>query len=241
MSTAQKIRVLVVDDSTFMRSLLSRLISNSPQFEVVGTAENGLLALEKIKLLQPDVVTLDVEMPELNGLEALKRIMRECPTPVVMISTLTEAGAKETMEALSLGAVDFMPKAIEDASRNIANQAKIIADKLMAASQARVGQAKPVVAMPTVVPAATTGAVAPKQVRTPKPMTRLVVVGSSTGGPKALESIIPQLPASLRVPMLVAQHMPAHFTQALAQRLNALSPLTVVEAKAGDVLQPGHV
>jgi len=246
--TDRKFRVLVVDDSSFMRSLLSRLIAKHPQLEVIDTAENGMIAIEKVSSLRPDVVTMDVEMPVMSGIEALKQIMQHTPTPVVMISSLTEEGAKATLDALAIGAVDFLPKALEDASRNVATQAEIIHDKLLAAAQARVAGHRPASApaamatAPAAKPLAPTApALQPLKARSPRTAAKILLIGSSTGGPKALEQLIPQLPAELRVPVVIAQHMPAHFTTAMANRLNTISKVSVREAVQGDTLQPGTV
>jgi|GEM_PF-2769084 len=131
-----KLRVLVVDDSAFMRSIITRLITQDERFEVVGKATNGREAITKVKELKPDLVTMDIEMPEMNGLEALGHIMKETPVPVIMLSSLTEAGARETMKALELGAIDFMPKAMQDAEQNLPGQGKVLTAKLWAASKA---------------------------------------------------------------------------------------------------------
>lgn len=243
----RKIRVLVVDDSSFMRSLLTRLIVKHPQLEVIDTAENGKVGIEKVAALRPDVVTMDIEMPVMSGLEALKHIMQNTPTPVVMISSLTEAGAKATMDALGLGAIDFLPKAMEDASRSVTMQADIIHEKILAAAQAKVGSTRPVLRAPVapvagVKPAPTTAPVVrTSKIRSPKSFVKIMVIGSSTGGPKALEQLVPLLPAGLRVPVVIAQHMPPHFTMAMAQRLNGISKVPVKEAVEGETLKPGHV
>lgn len=135
---SDKIKVLIVDDSAFMRNILERMIKSHSQMEVVGKAENGLEAIDLVKSLNPDVVTLDIEMPKMNGLEALQIIMRECPVPVLMISSLTEQGAKETMKALQLGAVDFIPKALSNADENIFKKADFVQEKIIAASRSKV-------------------------------------------------------------------------------------------------------
>ncbi len=265
---SDKVRVLIVDDSAFMRSVLTRLISASDDFEIVGTGVNGQEAVDKVKELKPDVVTLDIEMPVKTGIEALSEIVSsDNPVPCVMISSLTEEGAQATLEALELGAVDFIPKALGDASRNILRQAGIIQEKLKAAvsvrkrhmrpttpvrapsaatSQAPASPATPARPEAKAAPRLTTETPTPVQKRlstkTGRPKSpKIIVVGSSTGGPKALQEFIPFLPANLSVPVVVAQHMPANFTGPMANRLNAKSGLNVQEAQHGDVLKPGNV
>ncbi|MCP5405122.1 MAG: chemotaxis response regulator protein-glutamate methylesterase [Pseudomonadaceae bacterium] len=238
----KRIRVLVVDDSSFMRSALVRMIETNPRFEVVGTAENGQKGVEMAKQLRPDAMTMDIEMPVMNGIEALREIMASVKTPVIMISTLSEAGAKITLEALSIGAVDFIPKALHDKGGNIFREAETLQAKLMAA--AGVADASPVapkvpgtpapaavVAGPVKLAAAPVGRIAPQ----------MVVIGSSTGGPRALQSVVAALPENIKVPVVVAQHMPAEFTKALANRLDETCKVRVVEAADGMAVQAGQV
>lgn len=233
---AGEIRVLVVDDSTFMRSALVRMIEMDSRFKVVGVGKDGLEGVAKAEELRPDVMTLDVEMPNMNGIEALRKIMAGVKTPVIMVSTLTEAGAKTTMEALELGAVDFIPKALADKDKNIFRGAAAIHEKLLAAAGA--GPARRAVA-----PAPTPPVEAPKAVRGPVThvAARVVVIGSSTGGPKALLAVLKDLPANFKAPVVVAQHMPPTFTHVLAQRLDEICPVTVMEAQDGTHLEPGKV
>ncbi|HHW13652.1 MAG TPA: chemotaxis response regulator protein-glutamate methylesterase [Firmicutes bacterium] len=226
------LRVLVVDDSAFFRRLIGEVLSRDPGLRVAGVARDGLDAVEKTKSLRPDVVTLDVNMPELNGLEALRRIMREAPTPVVMLSSLTTEGAEETIQALQEGAVDFLCKpALAQAGG--AWQEELVA-KVKVAARANLGRpetpgrpARLAKQAPAGGRRATGG--------------RIVAIGTSTGGPKALQEVIPRLPAGLPVGVLVVQHMPAGFTRTLAQRLDAASPLRVKEAEQGEAVQPGTV
>lgn len=238
---SEQIRVLVVDDSSFMRGALVRMIERDPRFKVIDTAVNGKEGVEKAKALKPDVMTMDVEMPVMTGLEALKEIMATVRTPVIMLSTLTEAGAETTIRALELGAVDFLPKALNDKDNNIFRGADGLYEKLLAA--ASVANGRKTQAVPQVVAAAP---VAPTPVIPVAPTVgtldaKVLLVGSSTGGPKALSSLISKLPARLPVPVVVAQHMPAQFTLALAKRLDETCPVSVVEAKAGEPLMPGKV
>lgn len=245
---AAKIRVLVVDDSAFMRNMLTRMIERDERFEVVDKATNGQEAIEKVANIKPDVVTLDIEMPVMNGLEALKQIMSRTPVPVVMVSSLTESGARETMEALNSGAVDFIPKALQDKDQNIFHVSEVLHEKLMAAASAKVGvgfsapASSAHTAAPSVAPAEKPKILAKpvlsaKQLRNP----RILVIGSSTGGPRALQEIVPQLPGDLKVPVVIAQHMPPNFTAAMSTRLHEQSPISVQEAADGMVLEPANV
>ncbi|WP_072396416.1 chemotaxis response regulator protein-glutamate methylesterase [Hyphomicrobium sp. CS1GBMeth3] len=223
------IRVLVVDDSPFMRGVLPPKIESDPRFKVVGTAVDGRDAVEKTLALKPDVVTLDIDMPVMNGLDALREIVRLSPASVVMLSARTEQGAAITLEALALGAVDFIPK-----SRGVDR----IHEKLLAAVEAkaqktRASAPKPVVALR---PAPPSRAAAGARINA-----KICVIGSSTGGPQALQTVLSQLPETLPVPVVVAQHMPPNFTKALAQRLNDLCKPAVVEAEDGMALTRGKI
>jgi two-component system chemotaxis response regulator CheB len=229
------IKVLVVDDSAFMRFTIAKYLGDRPEIHVVGAARDGIEALEMIPRLQPDVVTLDVEMPRLNGLSTLREIMAEHPRPVVMLSSLTSDGALETVQALTLGAVDFIAKPANKA--NMVSIMAEVASKITRAAQARVWavpRARPVqVAAPQ-----------PQSSKTTRPLRgreRVVVIGSSTGGPRALNSVIPALPGDLPAAVLVIQHMPVGFTRSLAERLDSISPLSVKEAEPGDCPEVGRV
>lgn len=233
----QPISVLVVDDSAFMRKVLVRRIESDPRFRIIDTAADGREAVEKTIRLKPDVVTLDVEMPVLDGIEALRQIVAKTSTPVIMVSAVTESGAKTTLDALAIGAVDFIPKS---------KGAELIHEKLLAAASTK----KRAPAMALVSPAsARPPAFAPPpsaaQHRAPFATARfapkVVIIGSSTGGPQALQKIIAQLPERMPVPIFVAQHMPQAFTAALARRLNDLCPPKVVEAKDGEEPVAGTV
>jgi two-component system chemotaxis response regulator CheB len=229
--------VLVVDDSAFMRRLVSDIVARSGAFRVVGTARNGFEALRQIHALDPEIVTLDVEMPELDGLQTLGYIMSETPRPVVMLSAAeTTRGRDVTLRALELGAVDFVRKPSGPISLDLA----IVADQLLAALGAATQvnlRGVGMLARPEVV------VVAPEPARARAlPAARTVVaVATSTGGPRALAEVIPALPASLAAAVLVVQHMPAGFTKSLAARLDAASHLDVTEAADGDVLHEGRV
>jgi two-component system chemotaxis response regulator CheB len=227
--SAPLIRVLVVDDSPFMRGVLPPKIESDPRFKVVGTAVDGKDAVEKTLALQPDVVTLDIDMPVMNGLDALKEIVRQSPAAVIMLSARTEQGAAITLEALSLGAVDFIPK-----SRGVDR----IHDKLLAAVEAKTQKAR----LATPRPAAAVRSTAPpRSVAGGRVTAKICIIGSSTGGPQALQAVLSQLPENLPVPVVIAQHMPPNFTRALAQRLNDTCRPKVVEAEDGMALTKGTV
>jgi two-component system chemotaxis response regulator CheB len=226
----EKIRVLVVDDSAFVRQALSRMIGSAPDMEVVGTAGDGAEGLQKARDLRPDVVTLDIKMPRVDGLVALQRIMAECPVPVLLLSSLTSEGADVTLRGLELGAVDFVDKSRVEGPMNLLALADELQAKVRVLAWSRERRDAPAPA-PAVGEAA---AAAPGR-------TEVVVIGASTGGPPALQQIIPQLPASLDLAVLVVQHMPVGFTRSLAERLAARSRLPVQEAVAGEAVRPGRV
>lgn len=230
------IRVLVVDDSAFMRLTISRYLETVDGLQVVGVARDGQEALDLIPALNPDVITMDVEMPRLDGLSTLRLLMRDDPRPVVMLSSLTTTGAAETIQALTLGAVDFVGKPTNKANINSVMQE--VAQKIRRAAAVRVQRlstARPGLPLPEKIPGSE------KIVRPMLKQDRVVVIGSSTGGPRALNTVIPELPAGLAAAVLVVQHMPAGFTRSLAERLDGLSPLRVKEAEPGDTLQTGRV
>lgn len=225
----RRVRVLIVDDSAVMRQLLSQLLSEDPEIEVVGTAADPFIARERIKALNPDVVTLDVEMPNMDGVTFLRKIMTLRPMPVIMVSTLTQAGAEITLEALEIGAVDFITKP----TTNVSNGMAAIAAEL---------QAKVKAAARTPVRARAT-APQPRAVQH-RPWTggteKIVVIGASTGGVEALKVVLMGLPAECP-PVLITQHMPPRFTGAFAERLNRECPMKVSEARHNDVVEPHHV
>lgn len=223
------IRVLVVDDSAFMRGVLPPKIEADPRFKVVGTAVDGRDAIEKTLALQPDVVTLDIDMPNMNGIDALREIVRQSTASVIMLSARTEQGAAITLEALALGAVDFIPK-----SRGVDR----IHEKLLAAVEAKTQRSRVSAPKPTVVvrPKGPSRAAGGARVNA-----QICIVGSSTGGPQALQAVLSQLPDTLPVPLVIAQHMPPNFTKALAQRLNDTCKPKIVEAEDGMALAKGTV
>ncbi len=222
------IRVLVVDDSAFMRYTITKYLTADPEIEVVGQARDGLDALEKVATLRPDVVTLDVEMPRMDGLTALRRIMREHPVPVVMLSSLTQRGAYTTIQALMRGAVDFVPKPTTGV--DIGTVADELIAKVKVAARSRLADAS----AGEPVSSGAKGGVRPFHRGDP-----LVVIGASTGGPRALQQVLSKLPGDFPAAVAIVQHMPPGFTQSLAQRLNECSSLTVQEAADGDRLAQG--
>lgn len=239
----KKVRALVVDDAVVVRRMVSDVLAEDPEIEVVGTAANGRIAIQKLTQVNPDIVTLDIEMPEMNGLETLAAIRKTHPTlPVIMFSTLTERGAAETLEALSLGASDYVTKPANVGSVALAQQR--IRDELIPKVKAlcRVAPPPAPVAEPRRVTAPAT-APAPRPTVAPTPasggLIEIVTIGVSTGGPNALAVLLPLLPANFPVPIVLVQHMPPMFTRLLAERLNTQSAITVVEAAGGEAIQPG--
>ncbi|MPQ66185.1 MULTISPECIES: chemotaxis response regulator protein-glutamate methylesterase [Pseudomonas] len=259
------VKVLVVDDSGFFRRRVSEILSADPSIQVVGTATNGKEAIDQALALKPDVITMDYEMPMMDGITAVRHIMQRCPTPVLMFSSLTHEGARVTLDALDAGAVDFLPKNFEDISRNPEKVKQLLCEKVHSISRSNrrfssVPAAAPSPA-PTPTPASSSyGSPAPAPVRTTPVASRapapahaavstsgapkrkaykLVAIGTSTGGPVALQRVLTQLPASFPAPIVLIQHMPAAFTKAFAERLDKLCQISVKEAEDGDILRPG--
>lgn len=247
------VKVLVVDDSGFFRRRVSEILSADPQIQVVGTATNGREAIDQALALKPDVITMDYEMPLMDGITAVRTIMQRCPTPVLMFSSLTHEGARVTLDALDAGAVDYLPKNFEDISRNPDKVRQLLCEKVhtiaranrryaayattapvSAPSSAATSAARPAPAAASSAAAAPATSAAPKR----KPY-RLVAIGTSTGGPVALQRVLTQLPANFPAPLVLIQHMPAAFTKAFAERLDKLCKITVKEAEDGDLLRPG--
>lgn len=230
------IRVLVVDDSAFMRKMIGQILSADPELEVAATARNGADALRKLAASEVDVITLDVEMPVMNGLETLRRIMATNPKPVIMLSSRTKQGSDITLQALTLGAIDFVPKPSGEISLDI----DIIAQELITKVKAAAGT--------RVIPLHTQSAPRPSPTVRPRPIRperipgaaeTVVAIGSSTGGPRALEQVILNIPRDIPAGFLLIQHMPQPFTKSLAERLNSLGGISVKEAEEGDLVQNG--
>jgi two-component system, chemotaxis family, protein-glutamate methylesterase/glutaminase len=235
------VRVLVVDDSAFMRKSLTSMLEEGKQIHVIGVARNGEEAVQQVQQLKPDVVTMDVEMPGMTGLQALQHIMAKHPVPVIMVSSITVEGAQETLQALQWGAVDFVPKQLEGVASKIAEIQKQLVSKVLAASHAgaklkqmpMTGAAAP----PTVMPVKALSSLAISVTRG----TKLIAIGCSTGGPQALFEIMPTIPPDCPAGIVIVQHMPKSFTKPFADRLNTLCALEVREAAEGDEIKPGRV
>jgi two-component system chemotaxis response regulator CheB len=227
-----KIRAVVIDDSAFMRKSISIMLESDSDIEVVGTARDGLEGFNLVKSINPDIVTLDIEMPRMDGLTALKKIMDECPTSVIMVSSLTSEGAEATIKALELGAVDFIPKELSYVSINIIKIKDIVRQKAVQLRLKRIqnlaGEQK--------IPA--------RQIESgklPKLNCKAIGIGVSTGGPMSLQKVIPKLSQKINCPIFIVQHMPPKFTKSLADRLNSLSNVEVKEAEHNEVVRNGVV
>ncbi|MBF0338137.1 MAG: chemotaxis response regulator protein-glutamate methylesterase [Nitrospirae bacterium] len=233
------IRVLIVDDSAFMRNAIKTMLASDPDIQVVGVARDGVEAIEKVATLKPDIVTLDVEMPRMNGIETLKILMEKSPLPVIMVSSLTTDGAKVTLDALDMGAVDFIPKNLSELSVNIVNIKLMLIDKIKQIGSKGLKIPKKTSKASSKITAHPSTA---KNVQfTSSKRMNIIAIGTSTGGPKALQSIVPMLPKNISIPIVISQHMPHSFTGPFAERLNQLSQVCVREAKNGERLQSGIV
>ncbi len=263
------VKVLVVDDSGFFRRRVSEILSADSNIQVVGTATNGREAIDQALALKPDVITMDYEMPMMDGITAVRHIMQRCPTPVLMFSSLTHEGARVTLDALDAGAVDFLPKNFEDISRNPEKVKQLLCEKVhtiarsnrrysgmpaaapapapshapahapaasstSTATSSSPARPAPVAPRPAAAAPAASSSAAPKR----KPY-KLLAIGTSTGGPVALQRVLTQLPANFPAPIVLIQHMPAAFTKAFAERLDKLCKISVKEAEDGDQLRPG--
>ncbi|WP_354623985.1 chemotaxis response regulator protein-glutamate methylesterase [Psychromonas sp. MME2] len=271
------IKVLVVDDSSFFRRRVSEIINNSPALEVIGTANNGLEAVEMVAKLKPDVVTMDIEMPVMDGITAVKKIMASNPVPILMFSSLTHQGASATLDALEAGAADFLPKKFEDIARDKEEAITLLQQRIKAIASKRVHRVITPTTQPTITkttsraPSATltalqklnnrraestaTSAAKPLSTLTNRNVTSapsrhavfkasgksydILAIGTSTGGPVALQTILTELPADFKLPIVLIQHMPGTFTKAFADRLNGVCKINVKEASDGDKLLPG--
>jgi two-component system chemotaxis response regulator CheB len=269
------VKVLVVDDSSFFRRRVSEIINNSPTLEVIGTANNGQEAIDMVAKLKPDVVTMDIEMPVMDGITAVKRIMAVNPLPILMFSSLTHQGASATLDALEAGACDFLPKKFEDIARNKEEAISLLQQRIQAIASRRVSRvsvshntyrspsnaSKPALSalqklnennhapkarVAAKAPLASSAAKSPttafannKRFKASGKTYDVLAIGTSTGGPVALQTVLAALPSNFKLPILLIQHMPGTFTKAFADRLNSLCQISVKEASDGDVLKPG--
>ncbi|WP_087021470.1 protein-glutamate methylesterase/protein-glutamine glutaminase [Thaumasiovibrio subtropicus] len=253
------VKVLVVDDSSFFRRRVSEIINSDPRLEVIDIAVNGKEAVEKAKSLKPDVITMDIEMPVMDGITAVREIMKASPTPILMFSSLTHDGAKATLDALDAGALDFLPKKFEDIARNRDEAVSLLQQRVSELSRKRAFMRRPAITprapeparpatretgtrsvAPTAKPTAPVRSASIGRFKATGKKYKLVAIGTSTGGPVALQKILTKLPANFPLPIVLVQHMPATFTAAFASRLNSLCKISVKEAEDGDVLQPGN-
>ncbi len=249
------IKVLVVDDSSFFRRRVSEIINAESRLEVIDVATNGREAVDKAMRLKPDVITMDIEMPVMDGISAVREIMANNPTPILMFSSLTHDGAKATLDALDAGALDFLPKKFEDIARNREDAVTLLQQRVLQIAAKRNFMRRPVVTSSVTSSnlasrsSSDSSASAQGRVATaPSALSRfkatgkkyqLTAIGTSTGGPVALQKILTKLPANYPHPIILIQHMPATFTGAFASRLNSLCKIQVKEAEDGDVLKPG--
>jgi two-component system chemotaxis response regulator CheB len=229
---SERIRVLVVDDSALMRKLIPAILARESSIEVVGTAMDGAFALKKIEELKPDVVTLDLEMPRMDGMETLRLIMRRAPLPVILFSTHSKEGGYATFKALAMGAVDFLAKP-KDASSHLDEIADQLIAKIKVAKRAVGRKLPPAVIEETTAPKKATRAALPPR--------RVIAIGISTGGPNALQFVLSQIPADFQSAIVIVQHMPEGFTEMFAKRLDECCALEVHEARSGDLLLAGRV
>ena len=251
----KQIKVLVVDDSAFMRKALTMMLESDPCIKVIGTARDGEEGIEKVRSLKPDLVTMDIEMPRMDGLAALSEIMKTCPVPVMMVSSLTTDGASATLDALEMGAVDFIPKQLSFVSldivkikeelvakiKDIASRKNVLMARARRANFAKLSDIRSNPSSTRVQRKKIDSSAPIRPLRKRHHIIGIVAIGSSTGGPPALQSVIPRLPRNLPVGIVIAQHMPATFTASLAERLNKMSQLSVKEAADGDKVEPGTV
>lgn len=269
------IKVLVVDDSAFFRRRVSEILNEHSDLQVIGDAANGKDAIEKTQQLRPDVITMDIEMPVMDGITSVRHIMEKCPTPIIMFSSLTHEGAKATLDALEAGALDFLPKKFEDIAKDKKEGTKLLQERVRALGR----KAGMMSRRPASTLSSATTRVEPRRTETTRPSSspltsrldrttrtqpttpttsratpvsrpvtnrrasgksyKLLAIGTSTGGPVALQKVLTSFPSNFNMPIILVQHMPAAFTPAFAARLNSLCKISVKEAESGDVLRPG--
>lgn len=237
-----KVRVLVVDDSRFFRRRISEILQEDPDLEVIDTAENGALAVERVTKKDIDVVVMDIEMPVMDGITAVRKIMEQNPLPILMFSSLTKEGAQATLDALDAGALDYLPKKFEDISKDTAEAKQILRTRIHEIARkgrlVRMKQARAAIPSSETKIAPTITQPTRGRASFPRDL-QLVAIGTSTGGPLALQTVLTALPAKFNTPILLIQHMPAAFTTAFAQRLDQLCAIQVKEAEDGDILKKG--
>jgi len=236
-SISNKVKVLIIDDSAFMRKILTDILNSTETVEVVGVAKNGIEAIKQVKLLKPDVITMDIEMPILNGIEALKEIMNNNPVPVIMLSSLTSDGADATLACLDIGAVDFIQKPSSVFRINIDELKQELVNKISIATRVNFDVKKHPISFNKSI----------SFHKTNKPLTQsskskhyYIIIGTSTGGPRALQHVLPLIPKDIPASILIVQHMPQGFTKSLAERLNNMSNITVKEAENDEKPLPGY-
>lgn len=234
----KNIRVLVVDDSAFMRKLITDFLEEDVEISVVGVARNGKDALEKAKALKPTVITMDVEMPIVNGIDALQAIMKEIPTPVIMLSSTTKEGAENTMMAMQHGAIDFIAKPSGTISLDLHKIKNDLIEKVKLASNVSMENVR-VKSYPSVERKVFTPRTPSPKAMSKKQSKKLICLGTSTGGPRALQEVLSSIPATVNAPIVIVQHMPPGFTKSLALRLNSICAIEVKEAEDGDILRDG--
>lgn len=229
------VRVLVVDDSTFFRRRVTEMLDGDPRLKVVGSAVDGRDAVNKVRELNPDVITMDIKMPLMDGISAVRAIMAATPKPVLMFSSLTHEGARATLEALEAGALDFLPKSFDAISRNRDEVTRVLRSRVWSLGVRGLPKAQAVSASAATIAAPSQG----RAGRRTLSGVRVVAIGTSTGGPVALQQVLSALPANYPVPVLLIQHMPASFTATFAQRLDQRFALNIREAVHGDLVEPG--
>lgn len=237
MNVVAKTKVLVVDDSSFLRKSIVAILEADQHLEVIGTASNGLEGVQQVEKLSPDVVTMDIEMPVMDGITAVKRIMETSDTPILMLSSLTTKGAAATFEALEAGALDYLPKTLSDISSDTElAKRQLCARVRMLGSRGKIHYKENAAPTADVVKATSVVSSSPFNISDYK----LLVIGTSTGGPAALQKILPFLNADFPLPIVVVQHMPSSFTQQFSERMDSVSKLNVREAKNGETVKPGQ-
>jgi len=255
-------KVLVVDDSSFFRRRVTDILNNDPELDVIDVAINGIDAVEKAIALKPDVITMDIEMPLLNGIDAVKQIMAKAPTAIIMFSSLTHDGAKATLEALDAGALDFLPKKFNEIAKNTEDAGSLLRERVLQLARKKASRSPRVstyrsraldevkarsITPSSSISASSNSAIAPRVISRPNTVFKkssgkkykLLAIGTSTGGPVALQKLLTQLPEDFPLPIIMVQHMPAAFTLAFANRLNSLCKIKVKQADSGDILKPG--